>query len=227
MMAAASVGDRRSDRSTMRSSRRRSGPVAVRIRGLTKHFGTGEQRVQALRGVDWDVYTGQMTLIVGPSGCGKTTLLSVIAGILDGDAGDGEHLRPRADGDERPGADAASGPGTSASSSSSTTCCRRSTAAENAAIPLVIAGWSQRAGGPPGRRGPATRSGMGKKLDEPAQPALGRPDAAGRDRPGPGPRAAPPGLRRADRRARPRDRASPSWSCSARRPSGPTGPSSS
>ena len=62
-------------------------PIAVRIRGLTKHFGNGEQRVTALRGIDWDVYCGQMTLIVGPSGCGKTTLLSVIAGILDGDSG--------------------------------------------------------------------------------------------------------------------------------------------
>ena len=62
--------------------------VAVRIRGLTKHFGSGEQRVQALRGIDWDVYAGQMTLIVGPSGCGKTTLLSVIAGILDSDDGE-------------------------------------------------------------------------------------------------------------------------------------------
>ena len=49
-------------------------PVAVRIRGLNKHFGSGEQRVQALRDIDWDVYAGQMTLIVGPSGCGKTTL---------------------------------------------------------------------------------------------------------------------------------------------------------
>ena len=67
--------------------RKRPEPVAVRIRGLTKHFGSGEQRVKALRGVDWDVYTGQMTLIVGPSGCGKTTLLSVIAGILDADGG--------------------------------------------------------------------------------------------------------------------------------------------
>jgi ABC-type glutathione transport system ATPase component len=42
--------------------------VAVRIRDLFKHFGSGEQRVQALRGIDWDVYAGQMTLIVGPSG---------------------------------------------------------------------------------------------------------------------------------------------------------------
>ncbi len=35
-------------------------PIAVRIRGLTKHFGSGEQRVTALRGVDWDVDYGQM-----------------------------------------------------------------------------------------------------------------------------------------------------------------------
>jgi len=63
-------------------------PVAVRIRGVAKHFGTGDQRVLALRGVDWDIYKGQMSLIVGPSGCGKTTLLSVIAGILNADEGD-------------------------------------------------------------------------------------------------------------------------------------------
>ena len=58
-------------------------PVAVRIRGVSKTFGKGDQRVFALRGVDWDVLPGQMTMIVGPSGCGKTTLLSVVAGILD------------------------------------------------------------------------------------------------------------------------------------------------
>ena len=52
---------------------------------LTKVFGSGEQRVYALRGVDWDVFKGQMSLIVGPSGCGKTTLLSVVAGILKRD----------------------------------------------------------------------------------------------------------------------------------------------
>src|SRR5512135_2888817 len=62
--------------------------VAVRIRGLSKHFGTGDQRVQALAGIDLDIYAGQMTLIVGPSGCGKTTLLSVVAGILDADEGE-------------------------------------------------------------------------------------------------------------------------------------------
>src|SRR5260370_20159838 len=75
---------------SMNSSATLGGPrdVAVRIRGLTKHFGTGDQRVQALAGIDLDIYAGQMTLIVGPSGCGKTTLLSVIAGILDADQGE-------------------------------------------------------------------------------------------------------------------------------------------
>lgn len=57
--------------------------LAVRCRGVTKQFGKGNTSVMALRGVDFDVWLGEMTLLVGPSGCGKTTLLSVIAGILD------------------------------------------------------------------------------------------------------------------------------------------------
>jgi putative ABC transport system ATP-binding protein len=76
--------------------------LAVRCRGVTKDFGSGCTRVQALRGIDLDVYTGEMTLLVGPSGCGKTTLLSVIAGILEPTAGSVEvlgvdliHLAPR------------------------------------------------------------------------------------------------------------------------------------
>jgi putative ABC transport system ATP-binding protein len=59
----------------------------VQVHGVTKHFGSGERRIMALRGVDLDAYPNQMTLLVGPSGCGKTTLLSVIAGILDCDEG--------------------------------------------------------------------------------------------------------------------------------------------
>jgi putative ABC transport system ATP-binding protein len=61
---------------------------AVECRGLTKDFGDGDAKVRALRGVDLDVYAGQMTLLVGPSGCGKTTLISIIAGLLDPTAGE-------------------------------------------------------------------------------------------------------------------------------------------
>jgi putative ABC transport system ATP-binding protein len=43
--------------------------------------------VRALRGVDLQVRLGELTLLVGPSGCGKTTLLSIIAGLLEPTAG--------------------------------------------------------------------------------------------------------------------------------------------
>jgi putative ABC transport system ATP-binding protein len=116
--------------------------VAVEIRGVGKHFGSGERRVMALTDVDWDVYAGQMSLIVGPSGCGKTTLLSVVAGILNADTGS-----VRIFGHE-----------VSSMSDRAKTRFRARhigfvfqqynllpalTAAENAAIPLVIAGWNK------------------------------------------------------------------------------------
>ncbi|WP_048757734.1 ABC transporter ATP-binding protein [Afipia felis] len=59
----------------------------VRCRHLTKTFGDGPAAVRALRGVDLDVKSGEVLMIMGPSGCGKTTLLSVISTLLDSDAG--------------------------------------------------------------------------------------------------------------------------------------------
>ncbi|MHB1424958.1 MAG: ABC transporter ATP-binding protein [Gemmataceae bacterium] len=70
---------------------------AVICQGVAKDFGTDETRVRALRGVDLEVHPGQMTLLVGPSGCGKTTLISIVAGLLDATAGEvtvlGQDLR--------------------------------------------------------------------------------------------------------------------------------------
>jgi putative ABC transport system ATP-binding protein len=109
---------------------------------VTKEFGAGDAKVMALRGVDADVRLGELTLLVGPSGCGKTTLVSVIAGLLDPTAGEVQVL----------GEDLTTLRG------------RRLvqfrgrnigfvfqqynllpalTAAENAAVPLLIAGWSR------------------------------------------------------------------------------------
>jgi putative ABC transport system ATP-binding protein len=62
--------------------------VAVDCRGVTKSYGTGDARVTALRGVDLQVYTAELLMLVGPSGCGKTTLISIMGGVLDQDEGD-------------------------------------------------------------------------------------------------------------------------------------------
>jgi putative ABC transport system ATP-binding protein len=62
--------------------------TAVLCEGITKDFGTGEDRVKALQGIDVNINAGEMTLLVGPSGCGKTTLISIVAGLLDPTAGD-------------------------------------------------------------------------------------------------------------------------------------------
>ena len=64
-----------------------SAQVAVRCRGLSKHFGAGDAKTIALQGVDLDVFTSELTLLVGESGCGKTTLISLIAGLLEPTAG--------------------------------------------------------------------------------------------------------------------------------------------
>lgn len=76
----------------MNTSEAQMHPAAVRARGIVKSFGTGETQVTVLKGIDLDIYLGEMLLLVGESGGGKTTLLSTLAGILDIDAGDIEVL---------------------------------------------------------------------------------------------------------------------------------------
>jgi putative ABC transport system ATP-binding protein len=60
---------------------------AIQCTGIRKAYGTGDTQVQALRGIDLEVRTGELLMLVGPSGCGKTTLISIMAGILDPTAG--------------------------------------------------------------------------------------------------------------------------------------------
>jgi putative ABC transport system ATP-binding protein len=62
--------------------------IAVECRNLVKIYNGNGNKVVALRGVDLEVRTGELMMLVGPSGCGKTTLISVIAGILDHEEGD-------------------------------------------------------------------------------------------------------------------------------------------
>lgn len=66
-----------SDATTVRRSH------AVSLKNVTKAFGSGEDRIFALKNVTLDLPYGEMVLLVGPSGCGKTTLISLVAGLLD------------------------------------------------------------------------------------------------------------------------------------------------
>ena len=62
--------------------------AAVRCRGVSKRFpGTGDAR-PVLDSVDLDIDRGALTMTTGPSGCGKTTLVSIIGGILRPSAGE-------------------------------------------------------------------------------------------------------------------------------------------
>lgn len=76
----------------------------LRAEGVVKSYG----EVQALRGADLAVDAGQIVALLGRNGAGKSTLLSIIAGLLDPDAGsvtvDGvDVLADRAAGAERIG----------------------------------------------------------------------------------------------------------------------------
>ena len=55
----------------------------VRVEHLSKYFGSGTARVDALRDINMDVYPGQVVGLMGPSGSGKTTLLNCIACIME------------------------------------------------------------------------------------------------------------------------------------------------
>lgn len=59
----------------------------MQANGVWKLYASGTSTVEAVRGVDLTLQTGEMVAIMGPSGCGKTTLLNVLSGIDEPTAG--------------------------------------------------------------------------------------------------------------------------------------------
>ena len=57
------------------------GKVVFKVKGLKKVYGMGEVEVHALRGVNLDLYEGELVVLLGPSGSGKSTLLNILGGL--------------------------------------------------------------------------------------------------------------------------------------------------
>lgn len=56
-------------------------PVLVDISSVTKHYKRGSQKIEALKGVDVQIRTGEFVALTGTSGSGKSTLLQLIGGL--------------------------------------------------------------------------------------------------------------------------------------------------
>jgi len=55
--------------------------IIFSAKGLTKIYTSGEVQVHALRGLDLEVSTGEVVVLLGPSGSGKSTLLNIMGGL--------------------------------------------------------------------------------------------------------------------------------------------------
>ena len=58
-----------------------TGVAVFQTRGITKIYQMGDVRVEALRGVDVDLFAHEFVVLLGPSGSGKSTLLNILGGL--------------------------------------------------------------------------------------------------------------------------------------------------
>lgn len=70
--------------------------LAIDARGLSKAYRIGKRTEQVLKGIDFNAYHGQVTMVMGPSGSGKSTLIAALSGLMRPDEGEvlalGENL---------------------------------------------------------------------------------------------------------------------------------------
>ena len=66
--------------------------AVFRAKGLTKTYRMGEVEVRALRGIDLELYRGELVVLLGPSGSGKSTLLNILGGLETPTSGEVRYL---------------------------------------------------------------------------------------------------------------------------------------
>lgn len=59
----------------------------IEINDIRKSYGSGESKVEVLKGINIGIEKGEFCVLLGPSGSGKSTLLNIIGGIDDADSG--------------------------------------------------------------------------------------------------------------------------------------------
>lgn len=59
----------------------------IKINDIKKSFGSGESKIEVLKGINIDIAKGEICVLLGPSGSGKSTLLNIIGGIDTADSG--------------------------------------------------------------------------------------------------------------------------------------------
>src|SRR5512139_3883539 len=64
-----------------------AGGPALRLEAVGRTYDVGPTTVDALKGVDLEVWPGEFVVLLGPSGSGKTTLLNLVGGIEEATAG--------------------------------------------------------------------------------------------------------------------------------------------
>jgi putative ABC transport system ATP-binding protein len=68
------------------------GEIVFAAHGLTKVYQMGEVQVHALKGVDLELYPGELVVLLGPSGSGKSTLLNILGGLDTATSGEVTYL---------------------------------------------------------------------------------------------------------------------------------------
>lgn len=62
--------------------------IVLRAKKLSKYYQMGEVRVDALKGVDFEIFEGEFIVVLGPSGSGKSTMINLIGGMDTASAGE-------------------------------------------------------------------------------------------------------------------------------------------